>query len=367
MQEYKIYLMRRLAGPFLLILLTITGVALLSQSLRFIDLIINKGLGVSTFLYLCLLIIPSLLWITVPIALYIASVFCINKLYSESELTIFKASGLSDRQIISPFFFVCIISCLFCFALSIYILPKAQNSLRDLKDQVKNSFATVLIEEGVFSSPTNGLTIYVSKVLDKDTYKNLLIQDSRKEVAVTMMAQSAKLNDTENGKQLVLYNGSRQEVNINTKEFSMLKFERYVFDLNDIQNKNNLNRTKQADEKYLHTLIIESIFGGSNLSKKQQIKVLSETFHRLTWPFYCLILGLLSTVAFFKFSHNRAGFSKNIFRVSIVCFLAVIFAFLMKNIAGKNIFLATTFMFLVLAQFIGMYYVCLKKEGSLNN
>jgi len=360
MQEYKIYLMKRVVSPFLLICLTIVGVALLSQSLKFIDLIVNKGLGFGTFLYFCLLITPSIFWIAIPVALYIAIIFSLNKLFFESELTIFKASGLSDRQIISPILFIAFIATLFCYCLSIYLLPKSQALIRDLKDEIKNNFATLLIEEGIFSSPASGLTIYVKGVVNNQ-YQGILIHDARKDTAVTMMAEKGELEKTSSGPKLILYNGSRQEVKLESKEFSMLKFERYLFDLNDFQNKNNLIRTKQPDEKYLGGLLKDA-FGFSTIEDKPKARAIAETFHRFTWPLYCIILTLLATLPFFRSLYTRGGFGRAILINSIIAFFLIIFAFIMKNSAGKGLFIALFFVLIVIMQYLVLRRLALKEN-----
>ena len=68
-KQYIRYIASRILGPFVLITLSITCIIWLTQSLRFIDLIINRGLNIASFLYLSILLIPSLLSIAVPIAL----------------------------------------------------------------------------------------------------------------------------------------------------------------------------------------------------------------------------------------------------------------------------------------------------------
>ena len=54
------YILRQLTGPTLLALVAFSGAVWVSQSLRFVDLIVNKGLSVGRFLYLTALLVPSL-------------------------------------------------------------------------------------------------------------------------------------------------------------------------------------------------------------------------------------------------------------------------------------------------------------------
>ena len=46
----SLYLLRQLIGPFILIMISLIGIVWLAQSLRFIELIVTKGLTFALFL-----------------------------------------------------------------------------------------------------------------------------------------------------------------------------------------------------------------------------------------------------------------------------------------------------------------------------
>ena len=87
MKLYTRYLLSQLTLPVLIATLAFSGAVWLSQSLRFVDLIVNKGLPVTTFLYLTLLLFPSLLTVILPVALFSAVLFVYHRLLLESEVT----------------------------------------------------------------------------------------------------------------------------------------------------------------------------------------------------------------------------------------------------------------------------------------
>ena len=70
-----INLHKALVGPFVLVAFGLTAVIWLSQSLRFIDFIVNKGLSLGIFLYLGMLLMPSFLGAILPIALFCGLLF----------------------------------------------------------------------------------------------------------------------------------------------------------------------------------------------------------------------------------------------------------------------------------------------------
>ena len=75
MTRFSLYIMKQISGPLILLTFSFSGVIWLTQSLRFIDLILNKGLSLGLFLYMTLLLLPSLLAIILPIALFVAVLF----------------------------------------------------------------------------------------------------------------------------------------------------------------------------------------------------------------------------------------------------------------------------------------------------
>ena len=102
MQQYSKYIMANLAGATLFIASGLTCVIWLTQSLRFVDLIVNRGLDMLAFLYLTTMMLPSLLGFLLPIALAISVMYTYHRLVADSELVILKSAGLSRWQLAKP-------------------------------------------------------------------------------------------------------------------------------------------------------------------------------------------------------------------------------------------------------------------------
>ncbi|HEY1708625.1 MAG TPA: LptF/LptG family permease, partial [Rhizomicrobium sp.] len=104
MSRLSNYVLSQLAGPTALFALLMTTVVWLTQSLRLLDLVINRGQSAATFAYLTLLILPSLLVIILPIAFFAGTLYALNKLSTDSELVVMWASGYSRAQLALPVF-----------------------------------------------------------------------------------------------------------------------------------------------------------------------------------------------------------------------------------------------------------------------
>src|SRR5215475_2240546 len=104
MGKLSLYVLRQVAGPLLLFTLLITTVIWLSQSLRLLDLVINRGQSAGMFVYLTFLTLPSLLAVIVPIAFFAGALYALNRLSGDSELVVMWAAGFSRAQMAIPLF-----------------------------------------------------------------------------------------------------------------------------------------------------------------------------------------------------------------------------------------------------------------------
>ena len=85
------YILRQSLSIMVFVTAALSAAVWLAQSLRLVDLIVNRGLSIELFLYLALLILPRFLDIVLPIGAFIAVLFVFNRLTSESELVVMRA------------------------------------------------------------------------------------------------------------------------------------------------------------------------------------------------------------------------------------------------------------------------------------
>ena len=74
-----------------------TIVVWLTQSLRLLDLVINRGQSASTFVYLSTLVLPSLLVIILPIAYFAGTLYALTKLNTDNELVVMASARIQPR------------------------------------------------------------------------------------------------------------------------------------------------------------------------------------------------------------------------------------------------------------------------------
>src|SRR5260221_4151568 len=96
------YILRQTLATMVFVAVCFTAAVWLLQSLRLIDLIVNRGLSAGLFAYLAILILPRFVDVVLPIAVFIAVLFTYNPLLTESELVVMPAPGMSPTDLAPP-------------------------------------------------------------------------------------------------------------------------------------------------------------------------------------------------------------------------------------------------------------------------
>ncbi len=326
--------------PVIVITLTLTGIVWLTQSLRFVDLIVNKGLSVSTFIYLSLLLVPSLLFIVLPIAMVVSVLYIYNKLISDSELIVLKSAGLSRIKISIPALVVAGCISLVGYFISFYLLPTSYREFKETQDFIRNNYASVLLQEGVFSTPTKGLTVYIESRGENGLLEGIMVHDSRDEGSpTTMMAQQGRLIQTQFGPRFELINGNRQQIDKTKGNLSVLYFDSYALDLSVYTNVGE-KRDYTPEERYINQL-----FFPNDPDPKVRRKMVAEGHYRVTWPLYSFVAAFIGLSALLSGQFNRRGQWKRIFSATIIFTIAVAISLGLKSVAVSKPFMAV-FMYL---------------------
>lgn len=303
--RYQRYIATQLGLVTLIVALSLTSIVWLMQALRFVDYIVNRGVSVWTFLHLTALLLPQLLVMIVPVAVLVATLFVYARLMQDSEMVVMLSAGLSPRQLARPLLMVGGSLVILAYFFSIILLPSSFGQFKDLQTFLRDNFTALLLQEEVFNSPVEGLTVYVHERTDQGLLKGILVHDSRaKGQPITMMARQATMIQTPSGPRFILEDGNRQEMR--NGRLSLLHFERYPMDIAFYTDKTEA-RPRKPDEMGMAELL-----RSDGVSKEDRAKRMAEFNNRLTWPLLSLAQGLLALGLLMRGEFNRRGQSRRI-------------------------------------------------------
>ncbi len=316
MSRLNRYVFRQLFWMTVLVAASLTCVVWLTQSLRFVELIVNRGLSVPLFVYFTALLLPSLLTIILPIALFIAVVFTYNRLTVDSELVAMRATGLSQRRLATPALVLAVGCTLVGYLLSLWLLPASYRQFKDTQFEIRDSYASVLLQEGVFTTLMKGVTVYVRDRAPDGELLGIIVQDNRdRQHSATMMAERGALVEGTNGPRVLMIKGNRQELDEKTGRMSILYFDRYVFDVGTASAATRA-RWREPRERYLDELFLPS-------SDRDKIwnynKLRMEGHSRLAGPLLSLAAALVALACLLTGEFDRRGQARRIaFAIALV-------------------------------------------------
>jgi lipopolysaccharide export system permease protein len=302
------YILRQLVWVTVFITLALTMAVWLSQSLRFLDFIVNRGLPVSDFLALMSLMLPRFFGVVLPIATFVAVLFVYNKLANESELAVMRAAGLSQWQVAKPGVILAVGLTGVVYAVSLYFFPASYREFKDLQYDMRHNYASVLLQEGVFNAFGNDLTIYVRARTGDGALRGVMVHDAREDPAVTLLAERGAIVETDAGPRVLLIHGSRQSVDEGEDKLSMLYFDRYTVDIEQLQ-RSIANRWRQPEERYLQHLLWPR---DTERDQRYANELIAEGHRRLQYPLYTLAFAFIGLASILAGEFSRHGQAKRI-------------------------------------------------------
>lgn len=335
MKKLNTYIAKQIFVGFLLVTFSLISILWLTQSLRFVEMITNKGLPLSLFIKMTSCLMPRLYAILSPISIFVAVLFVYNRMLSDRELVVIKSAGISPWQCSKPALFLGILVSLFAVYVNNSAIPSAEKKFKDLEWQVKNDVSHLMFREGEFTTLDNNLTIFIAAHKKDGSVEGVMINDERNpKVKMTVAAESGMIVYTDKGPRIILVNGIRQEINNKTLQFSSLSFDKYSVDFGASQSKKR--RHDSVRSKTLSELL--NAAHNPNLTPSEARRYIVEGHRRLLNPFYNFVLALLACTGLLVGNFNRRGQGK-IISVSILLMVFIeVNDLILGNLSAKNLY-----------------------------
>jgi lipopolysaccharide export system permease protein len=272
----------------------LTALIWLTQSLRFVDLVVNRGLSFLVFLQLTGLLIPSFVAVILPITTYVVIQFVYQRMATDRELTVMRAAGLSPWALARPALAVALIATLAGYVLSVWAVPASLNDFKQFQWEIRNRLAAFLLQDGVFTPLSEKLTVYIRSRDQDGTLHGILVDDARDPTAhATILAERGRLIDSPTGPRVLLLDGSRQEIDHQSGRLDMLTFRQNELDLADA------TKDETARPADMSEVPLKDLLDPHPLFERDRPKWVAEGHKRLSAPLTTLsyaMVGLFSAL-----------------------------------------------------------------------
>lgn len=327
------YMFRQLVWWTIVVSASLTCIVWLTQSLRFVEMIVNTGLSVTTFVTFTLLLLPSFLSLIGPIAVFAAVMFTYTKMLNDSEIVILRASGMSPLKIGRPALLLASLVMMLGYLNSIYLMPSTFREFKDLQREFRSELSSLFLQEGVFNPVIDGITVFIRERSESGQLYGIIIHDERiPEKPVTMMAEQGAIVSSDKGPRVLMVNGNRQEVREDDGRLSLLYFDRYTFDLSAL-NKTKIDLWREPRERFLHELFFPAE-EANDIYNYHKLRM--EGIFRLSSPLLYLAFTAIGLALLLSGDFNRRGQFVRIL-TAVCCVTAIqVVVLSMKNLGEKT-------------------------------
>jgi len=233
------YVIKQHTAPFLFAFAALTGFMLLNQIARKLEQLVGKGLPWSVFVEFFLLTIPYLVAMTISMSVLVAVLYTFSHLARDSEITAFRAGGISLGQLFRPVLLAAAMVAVFSFLFQDQILPRTNHRLRTLMTAIGKAKPTFELKEHVINEVQRGQVFLRASMINQADYsmRDVTIYQYANRDPAIVYADSGRISFAPNNEDLLLelYYGTVHEFERRDYgNFQYTPFEKYVFKLEGI-------------------------------------------------------------------------------------------------------------------------------------
>jgi len=312
------YLFRQALTPLLAMLAALAAIALLTQGLNQLDIIVTNRQSGFAFAWVTVLATPQLLSLILPLAVFFAVAYAANRLQSENETVVMAASGVSLAQLTRPILALAAIAAVGHLALNTLVQPAANREMRRTIHAIRADVAASLVREGSFTFPTQTLTLYARDRGAGGEMRDLMIHDARAKTPVTYTARAGVVAMVDGKPSIILRDGQVQR-QVNDGTLQVLDFYQHVLQLDELLETPGVALLKASD-RFLNELFYPDLtffFDQRNVDR-----FLAEGHNRIASPLLNIALALIAMAGVLVGDFNRQGYARRLIIAAGVALLA---------------------------------------------
>ncbi|MAJ85436.1 MAG: hypothetical protein CL687_02130 [Candidatus Pelagibacter sp.] len=371
------YFLKEIFKSFITILFAFSIIAWTVRSVNFLELIVDDGHSLKTYLYFSALNITNIIAKFMPLSFLLALNLSIIKFEKQNELIILWTTGVKKIKVINLFFLISLFILILQIIFSVFITPGALNKSRYLvKESTITSF-NILVKSNNFSDSLKRTTVFVEKINPNNELETIFIRDESNtfQSLVNENGKSSNLSifakkGVVKGKSLVLENGVIQSLNEKGK-LSNIEFDKTVLYLDNISTR-TISEPKMQETSTLNLLNCLDKFSSftnnylSNECKFEDGKkeVFQNISRRIGMPLYIPLVSLITCLLLVSNLKKRKRVI-NTFSVGLAGFLILVLAEIFLRYTGNSKFNTLLYFLFPLALVPIMYiilFVRSKKE-----
>jgi lipopolysaccharide export system permease protein len=226
------YLFREVLQVFAAVLAVLLLIYVSNRFVRYLAQAASGYISSDLVLELMLLKLAENLALLLPLALYLAVLLALGRLYRDSEVIAMTAAGIGLARLTGALAGFATGFALICALLSTYLAPKAAELQHALFEQAKGKAKVAGLQPGRFQELGGGdQVVYVEEIADDgSSMANVFVQVSRERGQDLLVAERAypSVEGAQGERFMVLENGHRYTGAPGDLDFVITRFERHA-------------------------------------------------------------------------------------------------------------------------------------------
>lgn len=289
------YIIKEMLGPFIFGICAFSSVFIGTSTLfRIAQYVTKYGAPLLSVVKLFFYSLPSIIVLTFPMSMLLASLLSFGRLSGSSEITAMKSGGLSFYRLSAPVFAIALAVSIFAIGFNEYVVPKANTAYSNIvKNEIEKNTAPKTQEHIVIKDVSGGL-------LERLTYARKYDETTGAMYAITMQEfQDGNLVRVENAEKAIwktdrwiMYNGIIHDLSGEGKLERTMRFDQQVLPLNKAPQTIS-NEQKKPEEMSIRELKQQISILNSQFVKANIYEV--ELYQRFAIPMASFVFALIGT------------------------------------------------------------------------
>ena len=345
----------------LIITFTIGLIVWIIQAANYLDFVIDDGHNFTIYFYYNLFNFPKIIHRILPFVFGISVFFELIKYERNNELLIFWTNGVTKKKFISNLINFSLIVMFIQILLGSFISPTSQLKAREFLKNSNMDFLPNLIKQGKFIDTVSGLTIFINEKKDKNSFKNIYIQegnilDLTSDDSQIIYAKEGFLDNTDN-KIFKLLKG--KIISTNNNRLISFEFDKIDYDLSKFESRTI--KIAKMQELPSRKIIECSISLMKNVSYRERMflcdseslkNINQEIYKRFIKPMYIPLLTLVCCFLL-TFSKIENNFSFKTIKVFLYIFIILVLSeILMRYIESSQLLFSLVIILPILIYFL---------------
>ena len=339
------------------------------QAVNHLDFVIDDGHNFKIYFFFNLYNFPKIIHRILPFVFAISLFFELLKYEKNNELLVFWTNGISKKRLINNLIKFTLIVTIIQIIIGSIISPSSQFKARLFLKESNMDFLPNLIKQGKFIDTISGLTIFINEKTEKNSFKNIYIQEGefsnfKQNNNQIIYAEEGYLIDDDkklfrllDGKIIGTNNNRLVSFEFDKIDYDLSKFSSRSIKKPKIQEISSLKLFKCSYSLYLNKIYLDDLF----ICEPDKLKNLNqELYKRFIKPIYLPILTLICCFLL-TFTKEQINYTFKSIKVFLSIFFILVFSeILLRYIEGSNMYFILLIFIPLLIYFI-VYIFLLRK------